>query len=105
VFHEFCFANDYRHCSRSRASRAATIEYGQNRNSFLEPAVQLMHHDPPMGRELRRRHVVIYVARGNRMRCRHNGKSVFDTLHVQPPASLHRLFFPHDNLTARKDLL
>ena len=38
-----------------------------------------------MRRELRRRHVVIYVAHGNRMRCRHNRDSVLDTLHVQPP--------------------
>ena len=38
-----------------------------------------------MRREQRRRHVVLYVAHGNRMRCRHNRDSVLDTLHVQPP--------------------
>jgi hypothetical protein len=50
-----------------------------------------------MGREQRLRHVVLYVARGNRMRCRFNRDSVRDTPHEQPP--LHHsidLFFPRD---------
>ena len=38
-----------------------------------------------MRREQRPRHVVLYVAHGNRMRCRHNRDSVLDTLHAQPP--------------------
>lgn len=97
MFHEFCFANDDPALlALARVSRR-NIEYGQDRKSFLEPAVQLMHRGTAMRREQRRRHVVIYVARGNRMRCRHNGKSVLDTLHVNPLASLHRLFFPRDN--------
>lgn len=97
MFHEFCFANDDPALpALARVSRR-TIEYGRNRKSFLEPAVQLMHRGTAMRKDQRRRHVVIYVARGNRMRCRHNGKSVLDTLHVNPLASLHRLFFPRDN--------
>jgi hypothetical protein len=38
-----------------------------------------------MRNEQRRRHVVLYVARDNWMRCRLNRDSVLDTPHVQPP--------------------
>jgi hypothetical protein len=66
------------------------LEYWPNRQpfsqlAFLQPAVQHMHRDAAMRREQRRRHVVLYVAHGNRMRCRLNRDSVLDTLHVQPP--------------------
>jgi hypothetical protein len=47
-----------------------------------------------MRRGQRRHHVVLYVAPGNRMRCRFNRDSVHDTPHEQPPLqSLHRLVF------------
>jgi hypothetical protein len=86
------------------------VEYWQERHPFLklalvEPAVQLMHRDTAMRREQRQRHVVLYVAHGNWMRCRLNRDSVLDTLHVQPP--LHHsidMFFPHDNPRAEGPL-
>jgi hypothetical protein len=51
-----------------------------------------------MRREQRQRHVVLYVAPGNRMRCRFNRDSVHDTPHEQPPLhhSIVVLFFSRD---------
>jgi hypothetical protein len=67
--------------------------------------MQVMHRGRAMRREQRRSHVVLYVARGNRMRCRLNRDSVLDTPHDQPP--LHHsidLFFPRDTLRAKGPL-
>jgi hypothetical protein len=68
--------------------------------------MQLMHRGTAMREGRRRRHFVLYVARGNRMRCRFNRDSVLDTLHVQPP--LHHsidIVFSARQGRARKDLL
>jgi hypothetical protein len=76
------------------------------KTAFLEPVRQLMHRDTATRKERRRRHVVLYVAHGNRMRRRHNRDSVLDTLHVQPP--LHHSIdsvFSARQIRARKDLL
>jgi hypothetical protein len=58
-----------------------------------------------MRREQRQRHLVLYVAPGNRMRCRFNRDSVSYTLHVQPPRH-HSIdmFFPRDILRAEGPL-
>jgi hypothetical protein len=67
----------------------------------MELRVQPVHTSGAMRSEQRQRHVVLYVAHGNRMRCRFNRDSVHDTLHVQPP--LHHsidMFFPRDTLLA-----
>jgi hypothetical protein len=82
----FCFST--RHDTRGRVRRDVPhLEYGQRRNSFLRGNAQ--------GR--RPSHVLLYVARGNRMRCRLNRDSVLDTLHVQPPVH-HSIVsvFPRD---------
>jgi hypothetical protein len=75
--------------------RVPHLEYVQQPNSFLQGN----------GKGRRPSHVVLYVARGNRMRCRFNRDSVHDTLHVQPP--LHHsieLFFPRDTPRAKGPL-
>ncbi|MGH8235793.1 MAG: hypothetical protein ACREXP_02075 [Steroidobacteraceae bacterium] len=71
----------------------------------MELRVQPVHKSNAMRREQRQRHVVLYVAHGNRMRCRFNRGSVHDTLHAQPP--LHHsidMFFPRDNPLAEGPL-
>jgi hypothetical protein len=57
-----------------------------------------------MRREQRQRHVVLYVAPGNRMRCRFNRDSVHDTPHEQPPLHTPSTCFFRTTLHVRKDL-
>jgi hypothetical protein len=93
------------HDTATLARTATNPECWPERLSFWSPHVQRMHKGGAMRSEQRQRHVVLYVAHANRMRCRLNRDSVHDTLHEQPP--LHHsidLVFSARQLRARKDL-
>ena len=64
-----------------------------------------MRREMAMRGEQRRRHVVLYVAHGNRMRCRFNRDSVLNTPHVQPPCITPSTVFSVRQPLARNGLL
>jgi hypothetical protein len=73
------------HDTMTLARTATNPECWLERVAFWKPRVQRMHNRRAMRGEQRQRHVVLYVAPANWMRCRLNRDSVRDTLHEQPP--------------------
>ena len=102
--HKFCFAT--RHGALARA--ATNPECCRERNSFSKllrcNSCNSFNKRRAMRREQRQRHVLLYVAHGNQMRCRFNRDSVSYTLHVQPPRHHSIACFFRATFLAQKDL-